>query len=106
MSRRKLVTAGLSGGLAAFLGVLFGAAKSLRATGRRGRDAANDLVASCANALFVSLLAFCVSSVFLSTETSRALWLMIGLSIALPSIQERAMLESPGHGDVGRRTRP
>lgn len=93
-------------GLVAFLGILFGAARSLRATGRRGRDRPDDLAASCANALFVSLIAFGVSSVFLSTETSRSLWLMIGLSIALPSIQERAMLESPGHGDMGRRTRP
>lgn len=93
-------------GLAAFLGVLYYAARSLRATGRRARAAENDLVAACANALFVSLLAFCVSSVFLSTETSRSLWLLIGLSIALPSIHERAMLESDLHGDVGRRTRP
>jgi O-antigen ligase len=92
-------------GLVAFVGILYGAAKSLRATGRRGRGR-DDFAASCANALFVSLLAFCVSSVFLSTETSRSLWLMVGLSIALPSIQERAMLESRGHGDVGRRTRP
>lgn len=93
-------------GLVAFLGVLLGAAKSLRATGRRGRGEEDDFVASCANALFVSVIAFCVSSVFLSTETSRSLWLMVGLSIALPSIQERAMLESPSHGDMGRRTRP
>lgn len=93
-------------GLAAFLGILVGAARSLRATGRRGRAHADDFVASFANALFVSLLAFCVSSIFLSSETSRSLWLIIGLSIALPSIQERAMLESQRHGDVGRRTRP
>ena len=93
-------------GLAAFLGILYGAARSLRATGRRARAGEDDLVASCANALFVSLIAFCVSSVFLSTETSRSLWLMIGLSMALPSIQERAMLESASHGDMGRRTRP
>jgi O-antigen ligase len=93
-------------GLAAFLGVLAGAARSFRATGRRGRDSPDDLVAACANALFVSLLAFSVSSIFLSSETSRSLWLLIGLSIALPSIQEHAMLESQRHGDVGRRTRP
>lgn len=92
-------------GLAAFLGVLFYAARSLRATGRRARAAGDDLIASCANALFVSLLAFCVSSVFLSTETSRSLWLLIGLSIALPSIHEHAMLESGRHGVMGRRTR-
>lgn len=93
-------------GLAAFLGILVAAARSLRATGARAREQEGDLVASVANALFVSLIAFCVSSVFLSTETSRSLWLLIGLSVALPSIHERAMLESPGHGDMGRRTRP
>lgn len=93
-------------GLAAFLGVLFFAARSLRGTGRRGRESGDDLVTAVANALFVSLLAFCVSSIFLSSETSRSLWLLIGLSIALPSIQERGLLESQRHGDMGRRTRP
>ena len=93
-------------GLAAFLGVLFYAARSLRAAGRRGREQGDDLVTSVANALFVSLLAFCVSSIFLSTETARSLWLLVGLSIALPSIQQRGLLESRDRGDMGRRTRP
>ncbi|MDQ3951382.1 MAG: O-antigen ligase family protein [Actinomycetota bacterium] len=115
-------------GLASFLAVLLFAARALRATGRRGReegrprpdsrieegrprpdspiDGGNELVTAVANAAFVSLLAFCVSSIFLSTETSRSLWLLVGLSVALPSIQQRGLLESQHRGEMGRRTRP
>ncbi|MDQ3982598.1 MAG: O-antigen ligase family protein [Actinomycetota bacterium] len=92
-------------GLAAFLGILVAAARSLRKTARLGREAGNDLVTSCANALFVGLVAFCVSSVFLSTETSRSLWLLIGLSVALPEILHRATEESLPPPRSGRRAR-
>jgi O-antigen ligase len=92
-------------GLAAFLGILFCAARSLRITARLGREAGNDLVTSCANALFVGLLAFCVSSVFLSTETSRSLWLLIGLSVALPEILHRATEEARPPPRSSRRAR-
>jgi hypothetical protein len=47
-----------------------------------------------ANALLVALTAFAASSLLLSTETSRSLWLVIGLSLALPVMVSDASPEA------------
>jgi O-antigen ligase len=73
-------------GLALFVGILGATARSLRRTARRARAVDDPFLRSVANALLVGMIAFSVSSVLLSTETSRVLWLIVGLSLALPGI--------------------
>jgi O-antigen ligase len=70
-------------GLSLFVGVLGTTARLLRRTAREARLVGDPFVGSFANALFLSLLSFSVSSLLLSTETSRVLWLIVGLSLAL-----------------------
>jgi hypothetical protein len=43
-----------------------------------------------ANALLLGLLALAAFSVLLSTETSRSLWMLVGLSLALTRIEPAA----------------
>lgn len=73
-------------GLVLFVGILGATARSLRRTARRARNLGDSFLRSVANALLVGLVAFSVSSFLLSTETSRVLWLIVGLSLALPGI--------------------
>jgi len=73
-------------GLLLFLGILAATARSLVRTGRRARAGGDAFVRSIASALLVSLVAYGVASVFLSSETSRILWMIIGLSLALPGM--------------------
>jgi O-antigen ligase len=73
-------------GLALFIGVLGATGLSFRRTARRARSVGDPLLRSVANALLVGLLGLSVSSFLLSTETSRALWLLVGLSLALPPL--------------------
>lgn len=73
-------------GLGLFVGILGGTAWSLRRTARRARASGDTFVRSVANAVTVGLVAFSASSILLSSETSRALWLIVGLSLALPGM--------------------
>jgi hypothetical protein len=50
--------------------------------GERGET----FIARIANALVLSLVCWAVASLFLSSETSRPLWIVIGLSLALPKL--------------------
>jgi putative inorganic carbon (HCO3(-)) transporter len=73
-------------GLALFVGILAVTARSLRRTARRARALDDPFTRSVANGLLVGLTAFSISSFLLSTETSRVLWLIVGMSLALPRI--------------------
>ena len=73
-------------GLLLFVGILWVTARALLHASRRARASGDRQIRRVANALIVSLMAFSVSSLLLSTETSRALWLVVGLSLALPGI--------------------
>jgi O-antigen ligase len=73
-------------GLVLFLGLLTSTAVLLRQTARRARAVGADFLARVANALLLSLLGWCIASLFLSTETSRAVWIVIGLSLTLPRL--------------------
>jgi len=72
-------------GLILFLGLLTSTALALRRTAKRGRAVGADFIARVANGLLLSLLGWSIASLFLSSETSRALWIVIGLSLALPA---------------------
>jgi O-antigen ligase len=73
-------------GLALFVGILGSTGRSLRRTAQRAKTVGDSFIRSVANALLIGLLALALSSVLLSTETSRALWLIVGLSLALPRL--------------------
>jgi hypothetical protein len=38
------------------------------------------------NALIVGLVGWCVGSMFIETETSRPIWILIGMTLALPRL--------------------
>jgi putative inorganic carbon (hco3(-)) transporter len=87
-------------GLALFVGILVVTARSLRRTARRAKVLGDPFTRSVANGLLVGLTAFSISSFLLSTETSRVLWLIVGLSLALPRIistRERKPRRTQGH---------
>jgi O-antigen ligase len=73
-------------GLAIFLSLLFSTALALRRTAKRARELGDDFISSVANALVVGLIGWCVGSMFIETETSRPIWIVIGLSLALPKL--------------------
>lgn len=89
-------------GLVLFLGILWVTARALLRASRRARASGDWQIRRVSNALMVSLAAFAVSSLLLSTETSRALWLVVGLSLAIPGIasQDRELQTALGKTDI------
>jgi putative inorganic carbon (hco3(-)) transporter len=73
-------------GLTLLLGMLASTARMLRRSARRAREQGAYFVGGVADALFVGLLAWCVGSLFIETETSRPLWIVIGICLALPKL--------------------
>jgi O-antigen ligase len=73
-------------GLALLLGVLASLVTTLRWAARTARRQSDQLVAAAAQALLVSVAGFVVVSFFLSTETDRGLWVLLGTAIALARI--------------------
>jgi O-antigen ligase len=73
-------------GLVILVGLLVSTGRALRRTARQATAAGRVVVARIANALVLSLVGFTIASLFLSTETSRALWILVGLAIALPGL--------------------
>jgi O-antigen ligase len=79
-------------GLLLFLGLLISTGRSLRQVASRARAADAWFISRAANALIVSLAGWAIASLFLSSETSRPLWIIVGLALALPKILEQAPL--------------
>ena len=86
----SLVELGIPG-LLLFVGILGATGVSLIRTARRASQGGDPFIASTSVALAVGLAGLAVASFALSTETSRATWMIVGLSLALPG-----MLPSPG----------
>jgi putative inorganic carbon (HCO3(-)) transporter len=85
-------------GLALFLGILGTAAARFRRAARYARSAGVPFVKAVANGLLLSLMALSLASVLLSTETSRVLWALVGLSLALPGVVR--LQGGPGHAET------
>lgn len=83
----SLVELGLPG-LLLFVGILGATALSLIRTARRALAGGDAFLASTSVALLVGLAGLAVASFALSTETSRAPWMIVGLSLALPSLRQ------------------
>jgi O-antigen ligase len=73
-------------GLTLFLGLLVSTGLTLRRTAKRAREVGDQFVSSVATALIVGLLGWCVGSMFIETETSRPLWIVVGMCLALPKL--------------------
>jgi O-antigen ligase len=73
-------------GLALFLAMLASLWVTLRWAGRRARERSDAIVAAAAQALLVSLGGFMLVSFFLSTETDRGLWVLLGMALAVARI--------------------
>lgn len=71
-------------GLVLFLGILAAAISTLRRIARRAEADREPYLGTLARASILSLTGFAVASVFLSSDTSRALWLLLGVALALP----------------------
>jgi O-antigen ligase len=73
-------------GLVLFAGMLVSTALALRRTAVQAFRSGAPFVGRVANACLLALLAWGISSLFLETETARAVWILIGLSLALPQL--------------------
>ena len=87
----SLVELGIPGVLL-FCGVLLAAGWSLVRTSRLARVANDSFSASIAAALAIGLFGFALVSTTLSTETNRTPWMIVALSLALPSMVGPARL--------------
>lgn len=82
-------------GLALFLGLLVTVALALIRTARRAARVGATYLSSFARAMLLSLAGFAFTSIFLSTETSRMFWVLLGFSVAVPRVlftEERLLL--------------
>lgn len=87
-------------GLALLLGVMISTGLLLRRTAVRAFAAGAPFVGRVAHALLLGLASWAVTSIFLSAETARMFWIIVGLSLALPKLL-------PGEdGKAGPRSRP
>jgi O-antigen ligase len=71
-------------GLLLFVSVLGSAISTLRKVARQADREGNDYLSTLARALVVAVCGYALTSIFLSTETDRALWILLGLTLALP----------------------
>jgi O-antigen ligase len=70
-------------GLALFLSMFVATFATLRRVAHRAEEDDDPPVAALARALILALAGFMLVSIFLSSETDRALWVVMGLSLAL-----------------------
>jgi O-antigen ligase len=75
-------------GLLLFLAILVSTARYLRRVAREAREDGAETIARISSALVLSLLGWAIASLFLSSETSRPVWIVIGLALALGKLLE------------------
>jgi O-antigen ligase len=89
-------------GLALFGGLLISTALALRRAARKARAVGDEFIGRVASALVIGLLGWCVGSLFIETETSRPIWILIGISLALPAIIEGRTSAAAGNRSAVR----
>jgi O-antigen ligase len=82
-------------GLALFISMFLATFTALRRIARRAEADDDPPVAALARALILSLAGFMLVSIFLSSETDRALWVVMGLTLALGRLAPPAGLALP-----------
>jgi O-antigen ligase len=93
-------------GLFLFLGVIWTTGLSFVRTARKAKRLGDQFIRGASTALMIGLVTFATGSFFLPTETSRTLWMFVGLSLALPEVllakhEVKAMGGTPQAPDVG-----
>ena len=73
-------------GLALLLSIYISTGLALRRTASRAIEAGAPFVGRVAHALILGLAAWATISIFLSAETARMFWIIVGLAIALPKL--------------------
>jgi O-antigen ligase len=73
-------------GLGLFLGLLGSTALAIKRSAAAAREAGAISTMRIANALLISLVGWAFASIFLSSETGRPLWIIIGIAVALPKL--------------------
>jgi O-antigen ligase len=73
-------------GLLLYLAVLISTGLTLRRTAKRAAAAGAPFVGRVAHALMLGLVTWACTAAFLSTETARMFWIIVGLSLALPRL--------------------
>jgi O-antigen ligase len=86
----SLVELGIIGAVL-FVTMLVAVAISLRRTAHSAARSELQAVSGFARALLLALAGFAFASVFLSTETNRMLWVLVGLAIALPRVEREEL---------------
>lgn len=82
-------------GLALFLAMLVATVLALRRAARIAEAAGPSLASAVPRALTLSVIGFALTSVLLSTETDRTLWVMMGLALTLPRIATASIAPTP-----------
>jgi O-antigen ligase len=80
-------------GLALFLGLLGSTVRAIRRTAARANEAGAAFTRRLAHALLVSLIGWAAASMFLSAQTSRSLWIVIGMTLALPKLLDEEIAQ-------------
>jgi O-antigen ligase len=73
-------------GLALYLALLVSTGRALRRTSLRAREEGEEFIAMVATALLLGLVTWVITSLFLSLETARTFWIVMGLSLSLPRL--------------------
>lgn len=88
-------------GAALFIGLLATMVLSLRGSIRRAQAADLLFCSAFSRAVLLSVAGFAFTAIFLSAESDRTLWVLIGLSIALPRViseeQRRRQIRAEAH---------
>jgi O-antigen ligase len=93
-------------GFALFVGLLVSTGRALRRTAAQARQAKDHFVNGVANALVIGLVAWCIGAFFISAETSRPVWIVVGLALALPKLIAMPALSAAGEPTEESARRP
>jgi O-antigen ligase len=82
-------------GFVIFLGLFVSTIRMLRRVAGRARSMGRHFVMRFANALVISLIGWAVASLFLTSETSRSFWIIVGLSVGLMRVLDQRVAGPP-----------
>ena len=87
-------------GLVLFLGLLISTGTTLRRIAGQADESGAVSTRRLANALLVSLVGWSVAAIFLSAETSRSIWILIGITLSLPKLLEAEIAQPAEAGMI------
>jgi O-antigen ligase len=91
-------------GLILFCGMLLSTGLAFRRSARRASEVGAFFLMRVCNALLLGLIGWVVASLFLSSETNKPLWVMMGLALAMPRLIADAAAAEPSSDGARHRT--